>query len=401
MPGTTRLVDREPDTGRQRERLIGFIRTHFEAAREVRRGVCLLHAGAYDDAAKAFSNAARAGSTDKSLAAYLAASLIGQGKPGAAAKYFSKAAEDSGSGATSRIRAALAMWAAGRRDDAIAALRAAVRDDPECAELHFQLGTMLTSIEQYEEAELRFTQAFSIDRNHTEALVSLALCRGVRGEAKQAVAHLQAAQARKPNDARICLLLTQATKAVHQKGQAQPIRAQMPRTEPIADEKGIAELSRVIEAEPDFVDAFLSIPLGEVDERVFAMLLETLRCVLERQPEHAELHYHCGRVLERLGRHDDAIGETERALEIDPRFTRALIELGKLYQQTDRHADATTRLEQAVAAGAEYADVFYLLGNLYRAQGEFGRARSAYRRALLLNERYDAALQAMASLPAQ
>ena len=74
--------------------------------------------------------------------------------------------------------------------------------------------------------------------------------------------------------------------------------------------------------------------------------------------------------------------------------------MGKLYRDTDRTEDATTRLEQAIVAGAEYADVYYLLGNLYRDQGQVGRARSAYRRALAINNRYEAAQQALAALSA-
>jgi len=279
-------------------------------------------------------------------------------------------------------------------------LRDGIREDPESAEVHFQLGTLLAALEQYDEAELRFTQALSIDRDHAEALVSLAMCRGVRNAPSEAVTYLQRAQARRPHDARIGLLLAQAAKAIHQRGQVVGVRADIPAQEPMADQRGIEDLSRVIEAEPDFVDAFLSIPVGEVDEHVFAMLLKTLELALERQPEHAELHYHCGRVLDRLGRREDAICQNERAVQIDPKFTRALIELGKLYGKTDRSDDATSRLEQAVAAGADYADVHYLLGNLYRDRGQLNRARSAYRRALTINERYEAAQKALQALPA-
>ena len=55
--------------------------------------------------------------------------------------------------------------------------------------------------------------------------------------------------------------------------------------------------------------------------------------------------------------------------------------------------------ESAVAAGADYADVHYLLGNLYRDQGQLNRARCAYRRALTINERYEAAQKALQALP--
>ncbi|MGB2986448.1 MAG: tetratricopeptide repeat protein [Phycisphaerae bacterium] len=381
------------------EQLLRLLKVRFEAADQVRRGVCLLNAGQYERAEAAFARAAEAGCTDRSLPSYLAACLLGQGMPEAAASHFAETARQDDTQTAARIRHALAQWSAGKCDAAIQSLRESIRLNPEFAELHFQLGLLLTSLEDYDEAELRFTQALNIERDHTEALVSLALCCGVRNAMTEALGYLQRAQSRKPHDARIGQLLTQAAKAVQQQGLSVRARADMPDGDPVDDEQGIEELSRVIEAEPDFVDAFLSIPIGQVDERVFAMLLKTLEAALERQPEHAELHYHCGRVLARVGRSEDAINENERAISIAPTFIHALIELARLYQKTDRNVDATTRLEQAVAAGAEYADVYYLLGNLYRDQGQVGRARSAYRRALVLNDRYEAAVKALEALP--
>lgn len=380
--------------------LVELLKSQYQAADQVRRGVCLLNAGNYDEAAAAFSQAQRLGSTDRSLPSYIAGCLIGRGRADEAAQHWTRKIEESPSDSVSRIRCAQTLWTAGKAGMAIESLRDAVRDDPECAELHFQLGTMLASQEKYDEAELRFTQALTIDREQAEALVSLALCCGARGAASEAVSYLQRAQARRPHDARIGLLLAEAAKAMQQQGLAVRVRAKISGDEIGEDRRGIEELSLLIETDPDFVDAFLSIPAGEVDERVFAMLLATLELALERQPEHAELHFHCGRVLDRLGRRDDAIGENERAVEIDPKYTRALIELGKLYRETDRTEDATTRLEQAILAGAEYADVYYLLGNLYRDQGHLIRARNAYRSALAINNRYEAAQQALAALAA-
>ena len=378
--------------------LMALLKSQYQAADQVRRGVCMLNAGRYDEATAAFSDAQRLGSTDRSLPSYIAGCLVGQGRVDEAARQWAREAEEVPNDSVSRIRHAQALWAAGKAGTAIDALRRAVRDDPECAELHFQLGTMLAAMEKFDEAELRFTQALTIDRGQAEALISLALCCGARGAAHEAVTYLQRAQARRPHDARIGLLLAQAAKAMQQQGLTVRLRAHVAEVESNEDRRGIEELSRLIEADPDFVDAFLSIPAGEVDERVFAMLLSTLEVALERQPEHAELHFHCGRVLDRLGRRADAIGANERAVEIDPTFTRALIELGKLYRDTDRTEDATTRLEQAIVAGAEYADVYYLLGNLYRDQGQVSRARNAYRRALAINNGYEAAQQALVGL---
>jgi tetratricopeptide (TPR) repeat protein len=364
----------------------------------VRRGICLLNAGRYAEAQTEFEKALDLGNGEQSLPAYLASTLAAQGRSAEAAAHCSPN-DPVPSEPVVAIRRALALWKAERTDEALSTLRDAVRRKPECAELHFQLGVILASNERFDEAELRFTQAVNIDRNHTESLVHLALCAGTRQAPAEALVHLRKAQAQRPYNARIGLLVAQAANAAHQQGVAVGARFQPPPAEQVVDHAGIETLSQVIATEPDFVDAFLSIPLGEVDQDIFAMLLETLQVALERQPEHAELHFHCGRVLARLGRPSDAIVATERAVEIEPNFVRALIELGRLYQQTDRNEDAATRWEQAIAAGAEYADVYYLLGNLYRDQGQLARARESYRHALELNDHYLDARLALELLP--
>jgi tetratricopeptide (TPR) repeat protein len=382
-----------------REQLVALLRARYEAADRVRRGVCLLAAGQFDRAEATFKQAIELGSTDESLASYLAACLLGRRRPDAAAEQFASAIQQEASPTASRIRHALSLWAAGKAEQAIHSLREGLNIDPECAEYHFQLGLLLAGLDRFDEAELRFTQAVNIQRDHTDALVNLALCCGVRRAPNEAVPLLHQAHTLRPHDPRIGLLLAQAAKAAREQGHAVHVRTEMPADSEQDDDAGIEELSRAIEQDPDFVDAFLSIPVGEVHERVFAMLLKTLERALERQPEHAELHFHCGRVLARVGRHEDAIGAAERAVAINPTYTRALIELAKLYQQTDRRVDAMTRLEQAIASGAEYADVYFLLGNLHRDQGQVIRAREAYERALVLNDHYGAARQALEALP--
>jgi tetratricopeptide (TPR) repeat protein len=392
----TRAVDgdRPPPT-----RLVEQIKARFEAEDLIRRGVCLLNAGQYEEAERVFAEVASSGCTDVPLPCYLAACLLGRNEPDGAAQQFAKLVEPRENGSAARIRYALARWSAGDFEDALHSLREGIRANPEDAELHFQLGALLSGQGCFDEAELRFTQAINIDRRHAEAHVNFALCRGAQEDPGGALAHLRQAQALKPWDARIGLLLAQAAKAASEQGIPPSGQVQMPEPSAETEEEGVDELSRIIAGEPDFVDAFLALPEDKVDSRVFASLLAALTNALAQHPEHAEVHYHRGRVLARLGRQEDAITANERAVQIEPTFTRALIELAKLYQQTDRTNDAVTRLEQAVAAGAEYADVYFLLGNLYRRQGHITKARSAYKRALLINNRYEAALTALEALP--
>ena len=378
--------------------LLKLLQRHFQSSRDIRRGICLLNAGAYDQAAEAFTAAAGSGACHLSLPSFLAACHVGQGRFEDAAQEFRRASEQLPHRADLLIREALALQAAGKRNDAAGILRRGIAADPENAELHFQLGVLLAAQDNHEEAELRFTQTINLDENHTEAYVSLAMCCGMRGAPDGALQHLRQAQARRPRDARIGMLLAHAAKAVSDQGHAVGLYAAMPDDDPEQDTGGIEELSRVIEEDADFVDAFLSIPVADAQEQLFAVLLNTIRVALERQPQHAELHFHCGRVLDKLGRQADAINANEKAVRINPRFTRALIELAKLYSATDRWADATTRLEQAIAGGADYADVYLMLGDLYQQQGDQEQARGAYGNALRINSEYGAAQKAMATL---
>jgi len=379
---------------RRRDDLRRLLQKYYEGKHQLRRGLCLLAAGRYDQAIRALDVAAKANPQSLSLSTYLAAAYVGKGRFGRAAAHFQKNISREPANVLHRVRHALALWKAGRSDRAIASLREGISHNLESAELHFQLGTVLASADQTEEAELRFTQAIAINKHHAEAMVELGLCYGARGDVREAVCWLKRAQTHDPGDARTALLLTHAVKAAEgTEGEALPVT--MPPETTVENDTAIDELSSTIESEPGFVEAFLSLDPKEVNAEVFAVLATTINRALERCPEHADLHYHCGCVLDRLGRTRDAITSVERAVKLRPRFIKALIQLARLYRQTNRHADACRRLEDAIRLGAEYADVYCTLGNLYRDSGMVERAREAYRRALRINPQYAEAEHAL------
>jgi len=389
-----------PPTGRRSvpRRLLHRVKAYFESKDLIRRGVCLLNAGKYEQAGESFSRAASINPNNDSLASLLAAAYLGQSKPDAAAEQFDQVVRRQPDNVTARIRQALSLWSGGHEREAVQLLRDGLAQAPDNAELQFQLGTLLASMQQYEEAEVRFAQTLAIDRDHVEASVSLGLCYGARERPREAVKYLQRAHQRRSGDAGIGLLLAQAVRAADQKGEPAHLRLSLPPTRELEDDDGIQELSRIIAQDPDFVDALMSVPVDDVNEELYATLLQTIKAALEHQPEHAELQYHCGRVLDRLGQTEAAIAANERAVQLNPTHTRALIDLAKLYQRTDRTADAAERLEQVVSMGCDYADVYYMLGNVHRAGGRIERAGEAYRQALSINHAYEDAQKALASL---
>ena len=366
----------------------------------MRRGICLLNAGEFAHAEEAFQRAAAYELQPGQLPRLLAACAWGRGDAEAAAEKLDVLCDPPMGRDVDVIRLAYALWSAGKPREGMARLRESLRGDSENAELHFHLGVLLGSAGESEEAELRFTQVESINRRHVEGLVQLALCCGARHAPGEALGYLQRALALRPHDPRIGMLAAQAARAVQQQGHFPALRAMMPEAGEIHADAGIAELAQAVASDPDFVDAFLSLPSAEVEPDTYTMLLRTLGLALERQPEQAELHFHCGQVLSRIGRRDDAIAQNEWALALRPRYTRALVELARLYQLTNRNDDALTRLREAIAAGAEYADVYFMLGNVHRERGEVAAARRAYEHALAINGRYRDAQLALEALAA-
>ena len=170
-------------------------------------------------------------------------------------------------------------------------------------------------------------------------------------------------------------LLNQSRQAA---GRSPDFSLRVPEDVPELDEDSLERLGRIIIEDPDFIEAFLSLPESEIDPEVFSTLAATLEMTLESHPELADLHYHCGAVYRRLGRRIDAIEHTERAVVLNPRYVSALIQLAELYGQTDQWAMGVERLEQAIAAGGDYPDVHLLLGKLCQVGGRTDRARRAF-----------------------
>jgi len=144
--------------------------------------------------------------------------------------------------------------------------------------------------------------------------------------------------------------------------------------------------------------ALLKAGLTGLDEGLFSLVAGILERALGRHPEYADLHYHCARVYERLGRDGAAIDAAQKAVSLNPNYVQALIQLGRLYAAEDETLEARDRLCQAIACGGDYPDVHYLIGEMYRRDGNRPSAADAYRRALEINRNFDRARIALADV---
>jgi len=109
-----------------------------------------------------------------------------------------------------------------------------------------------------------------------------------------------------------------------------------------------------------------------------------VRAVIKSDDGLAPAHIVLAAILNSLGRNEEAAGEIERAVELDPRSYDSLIKLGNLYEDMNRPADAEAVYRAALRArpgywaGATYLGVFFLYQGVYeKARDEFERAARA------------------------
>jgi tetratricopeptide (TPR) repeat protein len=77
---------------------------------------------------------------------------------------------------------------------------------------------------------------------------------------------------------------------------------------------------------------------------------------LDRAPYHPEYLYVQGKILEKQGKLDDALGAFQRTVLVNPKESDAYFEMGAIYQQRGERADALAAYEKAVEISPDDPD---------------------------------------------
>jgi tetratricopeptide (TPR) repeat protein len=107
----------------------------------------------------------------------------------------------------------------------------------------------------------------------------------------------------------------------------------------------------------------------------------------ERRPGNAWGYYMLGLSAWKSGDFSTSEAAFEKALSIDPRHLKSLVNLSRVFIDQKRYDDAIGRLTRASEIDPDSGEVYRLLGRTYHTQGQTEEAVAAYRRAIELNER--------------
>ena len=105
---------------------------------------------------------------------------------------------------------------------------------------------------------------------------------------------------------------------------------------------------------------------------------------IELNPNYATARYWYAEYLTHLGRHDEAVLQSQLALEIDPLSNVTNTAAGEVFYRARRYDAAITQLNKAIEVDNDFPRTHRSLGNAYLAVGRYEDAIAAFARADVL-----------------
>ncbi|MCX4189374.1 tetratricopeptide repeat protein [Methylophaga sp. OBS3] len=225
-----------------------------------------------------------------------------------------------------------ALAAQNKFKDAVAAFRKALEIDPSIAEMHFNLGILLTNLNRTDEAIQAYKKTVTLKPGFTDAYYNLGFALQYQSKFAQAAEAYQKAIDQQPG-----FFEAIANLGVCLQEQGKSIEAE-------AAYKKALQLNQ---------DAKMYFNLGTVlkNQGRLADAIEAYNQALALNPDYAEVHSNIGEVLRDQGRYDESVAAYKEALRLDPTLPLANYSLAVyLYDSGD--------LEQALAyfEKSQYAD---------------------------------------------
>jgi serine/threonine-protein kinase len=154
-------------------------------------------------------------------------------------------------------------------------------------------------------------------------------------------------------------------------------------------DEAIESFRTAIDLDPEFVmahawlgSALWSKCLIAKDPKCSVQALESLEHAIELEDKLPEAHISLGLIHRSAGRHQEAVIEFERALELDPVNQDALEELANTYEAMKDLANAERVYRKAIEIRPDYWLCYGNLGLFYRTRGRYQEAAEQFKKAI-------------------
>jgi TolB-like protein/DNA-binding winged helix-turn-helix (wHTH) protein len=105
---------------------------------------------------------------------------------------------------------------------------------------------------------------------------------------------------------------------------------------------------------------------------------------IELNPNYATAHQWYGEYLARMGRYNEAIGENEKAQELDPLSPQIGVSVASRFYEARRYDEAIRQMQSVLPLFLEFPIAYQFLGDFYEAKGSYEEAITAWEKAMVL-----------------
>jgi len=261
--------------------------------------------------------------------------------------------------------------------DGLPALQNATKLLPNDADVHSNLGNILSDLGRLDEAEASYRRALQINPHNANVYSNLGITLSDLGRLDEAEASYLRALQIKPDSAEAHISLGNT---LHKQGR-------LPEAE--------TSYRQALQIKPYFAEAHTSLgitlrKMGRLDEAE-----ASFRRALEIEPDCAEAHNNLGNTLRKMERLDEAEASYRLALEIEPDYAVAHNNLGNILRDMGRLKEAEASFRRALEIEPDLAEAHNNLGLTLRDFGLLDGASASFRRALEIKPDYDEAYSSM------
>ncbi len=148
--------------------------------------------------------------------------------------------------------------------------------------------------------------------------------------------------------------------------------------------RAIADLTRAIEIDSNYVTSYLNRGLAYKSQKAYARAIADFAACLERDPNYQAAYFHRGDTQFARGRYQAAAQDLARAVELAPDDKRAHFKLAECYYQMRRFALALQHFDRVLALDPDDYWAYYQRGFVHRDAGQARQAAQSFKRFLAL-----------------
>ena len=289
-----------------------------------------------------------------------------------------------------------------RVDEAVVALKRAIKINAKAASYHANLGEILRQAGRLEEAAAAVAEAIRLDPDNAQALNNLGIIHFERGRFADAAESYRRALDLEPSMAEALNNLGNALRLTGQPGgaldayqEALTHRAHYPEAynnlgpllhQDCRFEEAEHALRKAVVQNPRYVEAHNNLALLLSSQKQDVEALRILGEALKFAPDNVQTLLITAKIQLKRSSFKAAEQAARLALGQQPDNAEALILLGQVLHETDRYEEAIEALEQAVGAAPQSAEARNFYGVALKSVGRLEEAREQIVKTLELND---------------